>query len=309
VHPRCDPSPELLDLARAQDGVVTAGQAELLGLGRHARQRLLRSGQWSRLEGAVLLVHPVPLTWTGYAWAGLLLGGPGARLGGRAAGHLHGFADEPHEIEVLTRQRVDDRGRWRFHREGAGVRDPRSPGAPPRTTVEDTVLDLCEGASAREVVDWITRAVQTRRTSAVRLRQALERRSRHSRRRLLAELLGDVGQGADSPLELRYLRDVERAHGLPVGVRQDVSRFRHRRDVVYRAYGLVVELDGRLGHEGVGRFRDMTRDNHATVSGEATLRYGHADVAGEPCGVARQVADVLLRRGWDGPFVRCPACW
>jgi hypothetical protein len=24
---------------------------------------------------------------------------------------------------------------------------------------------------------------------------------------------------------------------------------------------VIVELDGRIGHEGVGRFRDMNRDN------------------------------------------------
>jgi very-short-patch-repair endonuclease len=150
--------------------------------------------------------------------------------------------------------------------------------------------------------------VQTRRTTAARLRLALDARSRHSRRLLLRELLADVADGVESPLELRYLRDVERAHGLPEGRRQQVSRHQHRRDVVYRDYGLVVELDGRLGHEGMGRFRDMTRDNLATVSGEASLRYGHADVAGEPCLVARQVGEVLVLRGWRGQFRLCGRC-
>jgi hypothetical protein len=184
----------------------------------------------------------------------------------------------------------------------------RSPGEPPRLTIEDTVLDLCDGSDIRQVVGWVTQAMQTRRTSVVRLRTALDARSRHSQRQLLVELLGDVAQGVDSPLELRYLRDVERPHGLPEGNRQNVSRFRHRRDVVYREFGLVVELDGRLGHEGMGRFRDMQRDNHATVSGEASLRYGQADVAGEPCLVARQVAEVLILRGWRGEFRLCARC-
>jgi len=70
----------------------------------------------------------------------------------------------------------------------------------------------------------------------------------------------------------------------------------------------VVELDGRLGHDGVGRFRDMRRDNHATVDGEVTLRYGSADVNGEPCLVARQVGEVLVLRGWRGEFRLCPSC-
>jgi very-short-patch-repair endonuclease len=158
------------------------------------------------------------------------------------------------------------------------------------------------------VLHWVTQAVQTRRTTVVRLRRTLEARSRHSRRRFLEELLADVAEGVESPLELRYLRDVERAHGLPQGVRQHVSRSRDRRDVVYREYGLVVELDGRLGHEGLGRFRDMRRDNRATVDGESTLRYGSVDVTWEPCLVARQVAEVLVLRGWRSEFRLCTHC-
>ena len=309
VHPRCDPSPELLSLARAQGGVVTAGQADQLGLGRHARQRLLASAQWQRLDGLVLVAHPFPVGWPGYAWAGVLLGGHGSRLAGAAAGYLHGLVDQPPGcIEVLSRRPVQDRPPWAFRRERPGVRDSRSPGDPPRTTIEDTVLDLCEGEPAQRVVHWVTQAVQTRRTTAVRLRQALERRPRHSCRRFLLELLGDVGRGAESPLELRYLRDVERAHGLPRGERQNRSGHGHRRDVVYRDYRLVVELDGRLGHEGVGRFRDMLRDNSATVDGEASLRYGHADVTGSACAVAWQVAAVLTNRGWTGVLRRCSNC-
>lgn len=311
MHPRIDPGPELLALAAAQAGVVSAPQAEDLGLGRHSRQRLLRSGQWQRLAGSVYQVHPSPLGWPGEAWAGILLGGAGARLGGLSAAYLHGLTTEvPTTVQVLVplTSRARDRPPWYFTRERPGCRDRRSPGSPPRLTLEDTVLDLCEGVEPREVVHWVTQAVQSRRTTPVRLRRALAGRSRHSRRALLAELLEDVGQGADSPLELRYLRDVERPHGLPQAERQHRSRFHHRRDVVYRLYGLVVELDGRLGHEGVGRFRDMERDNHATVDGEATLRYGFADVAAVPCLVAAQVAEVLLGRGWPGPFLRCPSC-
>ena len=35
----------------------------------------------------------------------------------------------------------------------------------------------------------------------------------------------------------------------------------YRTDVDYEEYGLLVELDGRRGHDGAGRFRDMNRDN------------------------------------------------
>jgi hypothetical protein len=51
------------------------------------------------------------------------------------------------------------------------------------------------------------------------------------------------------------------------------------------------------------------RDNRSTVSGKATLRYGHAEVFGDPCGVAAEVAAVLQAHGWAGQMRRCgPEC-
>ena len=60
----------------------------------------------------------------------------------------------------------------------------------------------------------------------------------------------------------------------------------------------MVELDGRMGHEGTGRFRDLERDNAAAAAGELTLRYGWHDVADRACVAAFQLAAVLARRGW-----------
>ena len=51
----------------------------------------------------------------------------------------------------------------------------------------------------------------------------------------------------------------------------------------------------------------MRRDNAAAVDGRTVLRYGWADVAGRPCEVAAQVADVLRAAGWRGVLRRCHA--
>jgi len=90
--------------------------------------------------------------------------------------------------------------------------------------------------------------------------------------------------------------------------RRQIDAARHRRDVRYDEFTTVVELDGRLGHEGMGRFRDMRRDNDATVTGEATLRCGHWDIHEPPCLVAREVGYVLAVRGWSGELVTCTSC-
>ena len=160
---------------------------------------------------------------------------------------------------------------------------------------------------AREAVNWLTMAVQSRRATPRRILQAAEERHFLARRALIVRVLDDVAAGARSPLEIDYLNLVERAHGLPAGTRQ-MRRRGTEVDVLYEEFALVVELDGRLGHEGMGRFRDMRRDNASTSDGLATLRYGKADVFGIPCTVAVEVARTLMLRGWEGPAHPCHHC-
>ena len=89
---------------------------------------------------------------------------------------------------------------------------------PPRTRVEETVLDLIDCArSFDEAYDWICRAIGRRRTTAARIRAALDGRPRIRWRHDIELALGYASGGALSVLELRYVRGVERAHGLPIG--------------------------------------------------------------------------------------------
>ncbi|HEY9292646.1 MAG TPA: type IV toxin-antitoxin system AbiEi family antitoxin domain-containing protein [Microlunatus sp.] len=321
MHSRHDPSPELLRLIHQQAAVVTREQATALGLGARSQQRLVDHGHWQRLAPGVLLTNSAPVGWMSLAWAGVLRGGDSARVAGAAAAYLHKLVDDPpSSVLVLLphgTHRISEEP-WIFSRERPGVR-ARSVGSLPRTGIDDTVLDLCEGAflaragnSVIGSVDgWISDAVQRRLTTPKRLRRALNRRTRLAGRREILGVLDAVSDGAQSVLELDYLRDVERAHGLPRGTRQAPALQGGRRiyrDVRYRQYGLLVELDGHRGHVGVDRFRDFRRDNDALLRGEVTLRYGRVDVQAEPCAIARQVAEVLIRGGWTGMITRCPRC-
>ncbi len=311
MHARATASPELRHLAELQAGVLSREQTTGHGLGPKSVERLVREGHWQRLASGLYLTAVGPPTWTALVWAGVLLGGDRAGVGGSAAGHLHGLISSPptaitillpHDVRrsdqppwVFARRRSDDRVRFR--------------GSPPRSAVEDTVLDLCAAAEPDEVATWLTAAVQQRRTTAARLRTTLAKRSRQRHRVLIESLLADVAAGAQSFLEVRYLNDVERPHGLPSGRRQVRSRDgRSIRDVLYEEFALVVELDGRRGHDGMGRFRDMWRDNQAALDSLLTLRYGSIDVCGRPCAVAVQVGTALAARGWDGGFTRCERC-
>ena len=93
--------------------------------------------------------------------------------------------------------------------------------------------------------------------------------------------------------------------------RQQINAARHRRDVRYDEFTTVVELDGRLGHEGFeAQVRDGRRDRRGAGSGWLTLRAFWPDVAVTPCLLATEVGVVLVDRGWRGRPRTCrhPSC-
>ena len=299
-------------LAAHQGHLLTRQQAIGLGLSPEALGRLIGDGHWLRIAPGLYSTLATTPSWETLAWGGTLLGGPHARLGPEASGYLHGLVRRPpRPIDVLVPYCAPVRvaGPWRFVRERDGVRPARSPGSPPRLTPECTVLDLARGCPPGDVVGLVTKAVQKGLTSPERLRRLLDARPRQRHRALILGMLTDVAAGAESYLEMLYLRSVERAHGLPRGERQDPSPdLPYERDVKYDRFRLLVELDGRIGHEGEGRFRDMDRDNRHALRDELTLRFGYHDVTGRPCPVAFQVYLALVKRGYSEPFLRCDHC-
>jgi very-short-patch-repair endonuclease len=185
---------------------------------------------------------------------------------------------------------------------------------PPVLTVEHTTLDLVgTAASPGDAIELILRACRLRLTTPDRIRAAMSQRARQRRRDLLREVCADVRLGVTSPLERNYRTRVVLPHGLPAGrvqVRAQVAGGLVYRDVVYDPEGVIVELDGRLGHESESDvFRDQWRDNSTVLTGRATLRFGWLAVVSQSCSAAGQVAALLRLRGWAGYPRRCgPSC-
>ena len=118
--------------------------------------------------------------------------------------------------------------------------------------------------------------------------------------------LGYASGGALSVLEFRYVRGVERAHGLPTAVRQ--ARVRQATgnrylDNLYAEYRACVEIDGTAAHPEDEQWRDKSRDRwNAAHEGIDTIRIGVPDLINQErqCRTAADVAKWLSGRGPRG---------
>jgi hypothetical protein len=304
-------------LAGGQGGAVARAQLIAAGVPRAYVRGELRARRWQRPHPRTYITFTGPMPFRTTVWAALLYAGPDAVASHATAAYLQELVDEPPaRIDVMVRHghRVGRRKGLRL-RQSRRLEITRHPARiPPQTWVEDTVLDLTDEATRPDgVIDIVLAACQRRLTTADRLARRAQGRSRLRWRQLLGELLAEVREGVLSALERRYYRDVERPHGLPRGRRNKAEGLRGRRryrDVRYRRWKVLVELDGRAAHPEEQREHDDLRDNAVVAEdGTRTLRYGWRSVCGRPCDVAAQVIDLLRSDGWTGTPRLCgPDC-
>lgn len=304
--------PELLDF---QAQVVSRSQVLGCGVSRNAVSRRTKSGAWQRMQrGTYATFSGVPPR-EARLWAAVLRAGPGAVLSHETAAEVHGLVDKPSTIIHVTVSANLDPARYGkipgvvVHRSRKVVRQALPPWQLPRTPVAETVLDLVAASkSFDDAYSWLSRATGRGLATAGTIKAALAQRKRMRWREWLTDALGDVADGIMFPLELRYVRDVERAHGLPAARRQarrELASGVRYLDNFYDAYRLCVELDGRSSHPPEQKWHDADRDNDNLFADDVqTVRFGVRDVTVRRCARAAQLAGVLVRRGWDGGQLR-----
>jgi hypothetical protein len=305
-----------LRLMSRQCGVIAAWQDDTAGLSCRDMQDLVRNGRWQRLHYGVYAGFTGTPPRKAILWAAVLRAGPRSVLSHETAAEVDGLTDKRSRLIHVTvpelRHRQPVAGLV-IHRSSRVVAFRQIGGLPPRTMPEETVLDLAQAATSfDDVVALLARACQRRLATPFLLGESMRGRAKLRWRAEITQALNDVAAGVHSPLEYRYVRDVERPHGLPAADRQArANQDGHDifRDALYRRYQVAVELDGRANHPDEQHWSDRRRDNAAAVEGVITLRYGWADVTERACETAREVGTALAGRGWRGPLRRCgPGC-
>jgi very-short-patch-repair endonuclease len=316
-------SPGLDELLDQQHRVLSRSQALDAGLSESAIRVRLDSGRWQQLYRRAYATYSGDPPRLAFLWAAVLSAGPDAVISHQTAAELYQLGRRTQRaIHVAVPEDRHIRRTYRLRPEAPPVIISRSDRIvrarhpallPPRTRIEETVVDLTQSAPAfDEAFYWLSQACGSRLCTVGMIRGALDRRKKVRYRVELEAALSDVADGAFSLLEYRYVHRVERPHGLPAARRQApvmLGGSRRYLDNLYEDYRLGVELDGAAAHPVAERWRDIHRDNSLTRLRIEILRYNWSDVTTRRCGVAAEVADVLAQRGWPGPVRRCsPGC-
>ncbi|MFE7227346.1 hypothetical protein ACFU7D_21320 [Nocardioides sp. NPDC057577] len=297
-------------LLQMQAGVVSRAQLTECGWTKSDIKSAVRRNEARRVHPRVYVTHTGPLTFEQRVWAAILYAGRSAVCGPTLAEPRKQRDADPIHVAIDQRRRVDPQPGIVLHRI-VDLDKHSFPDAMPRLRLEDNLLLMAgEATDEIDVIGVIGRGVGRRGVSVGEVRMALKRFPRLRRRAWIADLLEDLALGTDSVLEHGYLTRVERAHGLPIGTRQALRRTEggnQYRDIDYEAYGLVVELDGRVGHDSwddQGKDADRDLDDLALVD-RLTARLRWRQVYGTSCRTATRIGRILAKGGWPGAPAPC----
>ena len=282
-------------LARRQHGVVSRIQLLVLGLGRGAIDRRIKSGQLHAVHRGVYAVGHTRLGSRGRLWAAVLACGgvEAAVLSHRSAAALLDLMPEPSGPVDITTLRASRSTRLiRVHQsrvltpaeittlDGLAV-----------TTPSRTLIDLQDQLTPHRLKRLVHRAEHLRLLDAGTLTPSPGRRSRGLQ--TAAQSLVAAGpQITRTELEERFLALVDHA-GLP---QPQVNTLLHgcEVDFLWTAHHLIAETDGAATHLTATAFEtDRARDAHLLLHGYRVVRFTWRQVLEEPRSVATTLQGLL----------------
>jgi very-short-patch-repair endonuclease len=270
------PDVAIARLAARQKALVTRPQLVTLGLSRRAIEWRLRHGRLHPLYRGVYLVgQPVPPPLARELGA-VLACGDRALLSHRAATALWELpCARASEVDVTVpgRARANRRG-IRTHRcELIHPRDATKRHGIAVTTPARTLLDLAEVAGGRELERAFDEALVLRVTSRSAIAVTLARaEGRSGAGRLAALLAREAGPARTKRESEELMLSIIRAADLPPPeVNAKVGP--HEVDFLWRAYGVIVEIDGYDTHRTRPKMEaDYLRDAYLQARGFIVMR-------------------------------------
>ena len=270
--------------ASAHHGVITRGAALGSGLTDHAIRERVESGRWIRAaQGIYVIAGSVPTHRQRVTVA--CLDSPGAAASHATAGRLHrlGYLPPDQRIHITVGRPSSGRSRSAVVHRSRDLTpiDVSMIDGLPVTSIERTLLDLAgvvHGPRLGRIVDHaLDHGLVTWDALAhCLLRHAPRGRPGSAALRSAVEARGDGLAVTQSRLERRFVEFCE-LRGLPRPTLQHRLDWRGRvvgrADVVFPAVRVIVELDGRLGHQQLtDQESDRIRDQEAAAAGWLTLR-------------------------------------
>jgi predicted transcriptional regulator of viral defense system len=287
----------LSGLAARQSNRVTTDQLQRLGVSRPTIGRWTGGGYLHPRLPRVYAVGSLARTVESDLWEAVLYAGPGAMLSHASAAKWLDMIDRwPGVIHVSTPRR-------RRSLTGICVRPRRTDlnrtlhGGIPVTSIADTLLDLAAAGELALVRRSFARLDYQRRLDSGTLRRSC-RRGRQGSVPLRAELdrYDPLMARTRSDLEIAYLR-----LGLPPPDDVNVLIGGVSCDIVYYDAKLIVMLDGVGNHRSPAQVRrDLADAFTLRRLGLLVLRYGEAEIHGQPAAVRAEVTAELASRAGSG---------
>lgn len=271
-------------------------------------RRWLAAGRLVRLHPGWVTLPELVDDWTVRAHAAV--GHTGGMLSHWSALHVHGLLDEGVtrlDITVSRHRRVRS-SRWvRVHRSTRPAGSEQARGFPITSLARALVetWGVAHEGRAMRGADGVARgvvlrAVRERRVLVPALEAELPGRPQLPGRAALVALLGFLTAGCQSELEIRGLRDVLTAPGLPAPLLQyrvDLPGGPVHLDAAWPELKIAVEFDGAAFHGSLGaRERDLRRDAALAALGWVVLRFGFRDVTERPDVCRAQIVAVHRQR-------------
>src|SRR5215469_6600933 len=196
---RPDLPSDLRDIVVQQCGVLTASQALEAGLSRTVIRSRVRGKRWQLLYPGVYASFTGEPGRMATLWAAVLSAGPEAVLSHQSAAELEKLVDSPAaaiHVTIPHTRRVSRRSGVVIHRSAWAVQTTHPLRLPPRTRIEDTVLDLAgQAETLDQAIGWLTKALGKGLTTRSKLRAAMAARARIRWRSSFAELLSEDMHG------------------------------------------------------------------------------------------------------------------